>query len=285
LEKNEMKDETNEQNGCLLVPEMAEFFTKKREKLALMWVPFQVSTLFRDEFQQLCTQTKYVYVAIMLICGLRGTNELPFNIKYLAGIAGVDRRTMSKAIEELLCANMLTKRERKKERIESKEQTQQTDTREAVAPNAEKAENRVVLCEVEKSSETESGDPNQLIKNDSLIKNPPAANGHLSMFSLEECLRYAQIAENVRNPHGLANNLFKTGSADPFILAALYPERLIEVDRDRYGEARKFLDEPCGVCFGSRMEIVPEKGARPCPNCKNERGKPTGLEPERSTEC
>ena len=82
------------------------------------------------------------------------------------------------------------------------------------------------------------------------------------------------------NRGDLANHLYKTGDADAFILATLYPERKEEAEREMYGEPRKFTDEPCVVCFGSKMEVVEGRGARPCPNCKNEKGHSTGKQPE-----
>lgn len=117
----------NLESGFLHVPVMDEYFQKRRRNEALMWIPVQCSILFCDELQQLCTATKYIYVAFMLICGNRGSNELPFNISYLARMAGVDRRTMSKGIEDLLCANLLNKRERQTEKKERTAQTAQTD--------------------------------------------------------------------------------------------------------------------------------------------------------------
>ncbi len=68
------------------------------------------------------------------------------------------------------------------------------------------------------------------------------------------------------------------------ILATLYPEKREEAEREIYGEPRKFTDEQCAVCYGSKMEVVEGKGARPCLNCKNERGTSTGKLPEGENE-
>jgi len=86
--------------------------------------------------------------------------------------------------------------------------------------------------------------------------------------------------EPVKNAKGLASHLYKTGEADAFILAALHPEKTREKEIEIYGEPRRFTDEPCSVCFGSKMEVVEGRGARPCPNCKNERNHSTGKQPE-----
>jgi hypothetical protein len=109
-------------------------------------------------------------------------------------------------------------------------------------------------------------------------------NQNRSQFSLEECLRYAEhcVAKGdaIKNPKGLASHLYQTGAQDAFILAALYPEKNEEKLIEQHGPKRKFTDEPCTVCFGSRSEIVHGKGARPCTHCVDERGKRTGKEPE-----
>ena len=109
-----------------------------------------------------------------------------------------------------------------------------------------------------------------------------------SQFSLSECLQYVNICigkgEPIQNPKGLASYLYRTGESDPFILATLYPEENEKHEREIYGEPRKFTDDPCTVCFGSKMEIVAGKGARPCPHCRNERSKSTGKEPEGEVE-
>jgi hypothetical protein len=110
-----------------------------------------------------------------------------------------------------------------------------------------------------------------------------SAGEALSEFSLEECLRYVSICqtkgESIRNPQGLAVSLHKTGKSDAFIRAALFPARQSEVEKQRYGEPVEFSDEPCSICYGAKMEIVPGKGARHCRHCCNERGNATGREP------
>ncbi len=59
-------------------------------------------------------------------------------------------------------------------------------------------------------------------------------NGHLSQFSIEECLRYVEICQSegqdVKTPYGLANYLFESGEKDAFISAKLYPEQIKTID-------------------------------------------------------
>lgn len=122
---------------------------------------------------------------------------------------------------------------------------------------------------------------------------PPAAvreetkitktNGHLSEFSLAECLRYVEHCqtkgEQIKNPKGLATHLYKTGESDAFIRAALFPEHHEQKQLEQFGPPRKFTEMPCSICGGTKYETVEGKGARPCPHCINERGRRTGLEP------
>lgn len=44
-------------------------------------------------------------------------------------------------------------------------------------------------------------------------------------------------------------------------------------------QIRKFTDDLCPICSGTKVEIVPKKGARPCEHCKDDHGKPTGRKP------
>ena len=48
-------------------------------------------------------------------------------------------------------------------------------------------------------------------------------NGHKSQFTLEECFKYASSQPGVHNPQALALTIHRTGEADAFIMAALYP--------------------------------------------------------------
>jgi len=70
-------------------------------------------------------------------------------------------------------------------------------------------------------------------------------NGHQSQFSFEECRQYVAFCVNqgqaVKNPTGLANHLYETGTGDAFISAVLYPEPIetqtIEYDDEFASEA------------------------------------------------
>jgi hypothetical protein len=62
-------------------------------------------------------------------------------------------------------------------------------------------------------------------------------------------------------------------------MATLYPQRQEEIAAQTFGSPAIFTDAPCSVCFGAKMSDADGKGFRACEHCRNERGKPTGLEP------
>jgi uncharacterized protein with PIN domain len=246
-----------EQTGYLFVP----FFQQMRRHLRRdfingepsTWIPVECSLLVCYEFAACSLQTRYIFVAILLLCGMRGSDKIPANTRFLANALSADERTIRKSIAELLEANLLA--ERKKERKTEKTHTAQKER-----------ENESDAVRVDSENLSQNG------------------NGHRSQFSLDDCFAYVKMCESkgepIKNAKGLANHLFKTGEADAFILATLYPQKHEEAEKEIFGEPRQFSDEPCAVCFGSKMEVVAGKGARPCPNCKNEKGHATGKQPK-----
>jgi hypothetical protein len=174
------------------------------------------------------------------------------------------------AISETALAQNRTEQKRKEQNTTQQNTTQQTRdvAADAQAPDAESG---VVVCVDFENSKTEN-------------RKPAGKNGHQSEFSISEILKYVRLCADkgdaIKNPQGLAANLYQTGNADAFIRAALYPEQQKEIDREIYGEPRPFTRDPCTVCFGAKMSNTDGKGYRKCAHCKDERGKSTGLEPE-----
>lgn len=237
-----------------------EHTNKNKESQARTWIPVECSLLIRYEFASLSPQTRYAFVAILLYCGMRGIDLIPLDSKFLASALIIDERTLRKSLVELENAELLL--DRKKERIEKTDR--QTDESGVCV-------NDLIL------SENQNG----------LLNGKPAkvSNGkHLSQFSIEECLKYVELCrtegDDIPNPRGLAIKLSRSGEADSFILATLYPEKQSAIDLQTFGLPRRFTDEPCLVCFGAKMSDFDGKGFRACERCKNERGKSTGLEPE-----
>lgn len=248
------EQETNaEQTGYLFVPLFNQFRRNVRRDFvkneSATWIPVECSLLVCYEFAACSLQTRYIFVAILLLCGMRGSDKIPADPRFLAKALAADVRTIKKSIRELVNANLLAEREKEK-KIENTHAQKERETNGARVDS----------------------------------ENLSEKNGHLSEFSLEECLKYVEACraqgENITNPKGLATTLYENGRSDAFILATLYPERNREKETEIYGEPRKFTDEQCAVCFGSKMEVVEGRGARPCPNCKNERGHSTGKQPE-----
>ena len=280
-----MKNEKDAQECYLFASKMQKLFEKKRENEALMWIPLETSLLFSDEFQQISPISRCIFISFLLLCGIRGSFEIPFRINYLSNTLGVNRKTLSKGIEELIAVNLLSKREKKTEKaekLEKKESTTQTDRIETP-----KVGGVSVVGGFSDSFQRNPSSDFSLVKA-SLPKVAPEIRNkssglNQSQFSIEECLKYVEICrqkgEDIKNPKGLANNLFQTGNSDAFILHALYPQPQEEIDRETFGEKKQFSDEPCSICYGAKMADTDGKGYRKCLHCLDERRKATGWEP------
>lgn len=250
------------------VPIVREFRAHTQKNQARLWIPIETNLIFRYEFAACSLQTRYIFVAIVLYCGGNGIDEIPLDAKFMASVLVADERTIQKSFDELLFKNLLVE---KKERENRQEQTDRQETAGAG-----------VSVDSENLSQTESENQS------SLLKIVPATssngNGKHSIYSIEECLKYVEACqakgEAIQSPKALANHLHKTGEADAFIMATLYPAKQEELDREQFGEPIRFSDEPCRVCFGAKMADAGGKGFRACEHCRNERGKSTGFEPK-----
>lgn len=272
-------------NRILYVPYLRESLDKMKYKFAKgdtqKWIPVACSLLVRPEFAEQSPQTRYVFMAILLLCGTLGTDEISANTKYLSYALAADERMIAKSLEELLVSNLLTEQNKKEQKRTEQNTTEQTR---AETPDAK----NVVVCDFSKSFKT--GGENQNQEKPSAAQSNSAADGsvHLSQFTLKECLSYVQLCvakgDAIKNPHGLATSLFQTGKSDAFIRAAMFPEDQKQSDLENYGAPVQFSAEPCSVCFGARMSDVDGKGYRKCQHCKDERGKSTGLEPKGNSE-
>ena len=262
-----------------------------------VWIKLYCSILEDYEFQQLADAAKFHLVGLMLLAS-RLNNRFPDDPVWLASIIGASEKIeieilIENGFLEVVSDKKEVKtdenfdRERttnagksKKTKDEFASATFQADENRASAEHSRTEEKRT---HTEQTRAVLSEEKEEMAVRVN-FENQAKTNGHKSQFSLDECLKYVQICvskgEPIKNAKGLANHLYKTGDSDAFILATLYPEKREEAEREIYGEPRKFTDEPCAVCFGSKMEIVEGKGARPCPNCKNEKGQSTGKQPE-----
>jgi len=260
------------QTRYLYAPLLKQFRANLKKDVAnaaQTWMPFECNLILRYEFATCSLQTRYIFVAILLYCGMRGVDEIPMDARFLAIALGADERTIIKSVEELEFSNLLL--ERKIEREEKKEQTDR---------QKESAGARVCVDDSNSfQNESENQSENGLIN-----KSSPELSLVIpkhSQFSIEECLRYVEACqakgEQVQSPKALASKLSKTGEADSFIRATLYPEQF---NAETFGVPIQFTDEPCAVCFGAKMADADGKGFRACEHCRNERGKSTGLEPE-----
>lgn len=270
-------------NRALFVPIMEIFRSYLRKDVAnspQIWLPIETNLIFRYEFAACSIQTRYIFVAILLYCGQRGIDVIPDDKRFLASCLNADARTIEKALPELENFGLLL--ERKKERKIRKEQTDRKKEN-ADAGVSVSSENLSKTVE-ENGDENRGENPGENPVDNEADKQPEAqksSNNQQSSFSLDECKRYveAEIKDGapIQNAAALAMKLFRTGEADSFIKAKLYPERH---DREQFGEPRRFSLDACTVCFGAKMADTGGRGYRPCGHCVNEKGKSTGYEPE-----
>jgi len=262
-----------------------------------IWIKLYCSLLDDYEFAQLADETKFHAVGLMLLAS-RLNNKFPDDETWLRAKINAEKRI---DLEKLLEINFLEIAEMEKtgRKPAAKNQTNarksnktNDDSASTEFSDGETSDSAEEKREEEKRTHTQQkrGDDAPEEKTEEkavcvILENfPENGNGHRSEFSLEDCFAYVKICETkgepVKNAKGLASHLYKTGEADAFILAALHPEKTREKEIEIYGEPRRFTDEPCSVCYGSKMEVVEGRGARPCPNCKNEKNHSTGKQPE-----
>ena len=264
------------------------------------WIKLYCSILDDYDFAQLPDETKFHAVGLMLLAS-RLNNKFPADEVWLRAKINAEKEINLEMLLEIRFLEAIPSE--KGEKTDESSSTKRTanackskKTKDDLASTTFK--NEKSSASAEQSREEEKRTHTQQRRGDSETppteeektavcvnsENPSQNNGHLSVFSLEECFKYVEICksngENITNPKGLATSLFENGKADAFILATLYPEENEKREIEIYGEPRQFSEEPCAVCFGSKMEVVKDKGARPCPNCKNEKGHATGKQPE-----
>jgi hypothetical protein len=262
------------------------------------WIKLYCSILEDYDFAILPDETKFHAVGLMLLAS-RLNNKFPADEVWLRAKINAEKEINLEMLLEIRFLEAISseKGEKTDESSGAKRATnacKSKKTKDDLASTTFK--NEKSRASTEQSREEERRTHTQQKRDETLARseeeiavsvdseNSSQNNGHLSRFSLEECFKYVEICksngENITNPKGLATSLFENGKADAFILATLYPEENEKREIEIYGEPRQFSEEPCAVCFGSKMEVVKDKGARPCPNCKNEKGHATGKQPE-----
>jgi len=260
-----------------------------------IWIKLYCSILDDYDFAQLPDETKFHAVGLMLLAS-RLNNKFPADEVWLRAKINAEKEINLNLLLEIQFLEVAGSEKGVKtdenfdgERTTNACKSMETkDNLDSAAFQDEKS------CAIpEQNREEENRKEHNTTQRDALeeetavcvsFENSSQNNGHLSRFSLEECFKYVEICkskgENITNPKGLATSLYESGKADAFILATLYPEENEKREIEIYGEPRQFSEEPCAVCFGSKMEVVKGFGARPCPNCKNEKGHATGKQPE-----
>ncbi len=264
-----------------------------------IWIKLYCSILEDYDFARLPDETKFHAVGLMLLAS-RSNNKFPEDEVWLRAKINAEKEINLEVLLEIEFLEVISDKKgaKKDENFDGKRTTNARKSKKTKDEFASATFQEAKSCASAEHSRTEENkthteqtraalSPDD-VKDETAVRvnfeNQAKTNGHLSQFSLDECLKYVRICEAkgepIKNAKGLANHLYKTGDSDAFILATLYPEKREKAEREIYGEPRKFSDEPCAVCFGSKMEVVVGRGARPCPNCKNERGQNTGKQPE-----
>jgi len=260
-----------------------------------IWIKLYCSILDDYDFAQLPDETKFHAVGLMLLAS-RLNNKFPADEVWLRAKINAEKEINLNLLLEIRFLEV-AQSEKGVKSDENFDGERTTNARKSMetkddldSATFQDEENRAIP---EQNREEENRKEHNTTQRDALeeetavcvnSENSSQNNGHLSRFSLNECFKYVEICksngENIKNRKGLATSLFENGKADAFILATLYPEENEKREIEIYSEPRQFSEEPCAVCFGSKMEVVKGFGARPCPNCKNERGQSTGKQPE-----
>ncbi len=268
-----------------------------------IWIKLYCSILEDYDFARLPDETKFHAVGLMLLAS-RSNNKFPEDERWLRSKINAEKELNLDLLLEIRFLEVIKdeKGVKNDENFDGKRTTNACKSKKTKDDLASATfQNEKSCASAEQNREEENRTHTQQtrdalspvgVKDETAVcvdlENSSKSNGHKSDFSLDECFKYVEICkakgENITNPKGLATSLHKTGDSDAFILATLYPEKREETEREIYGEPRKFSDEPCAVCFGSKMEVVEGRGARHCPNCKNERGQSTGKQPEGENE-
>ena len=260
-----------------------------------IWIKLYCSILDDYDFAQLPDETKFHAVGLMLLAS-RLNNKFPADEAWLRGKINAEKEINLNLLLEIrfLEVAQSEKGVKNDENFDGERTTnarKSMETKDDLDSATFQDEKNCAIPE--QNREEENRKEHNTTQRDALeeetavcvnSENSSQNNGHLSQFSLDECFKYVEICENkgenITNPKGLATSLYESGKADAFILATLYPKENEKREIEIYGEPRQFSEEPCAVCFGSKMEVVKDKGARPCPNCKNEKGHSTGFQPE-----
>lgn len=105
-----------------------------------------------------------------------------------------------------------------------------------------------------------------------VTKNTTTSPPGQSRFTFEQWLAYAKTQPNLNNPVGFADKAYSTGSKDHILEAHLADSK--ETEKRKVAgiqlaeEDLKLVLSFCPQCFGSSLEVVPEKGARRCHHAK-----------------
>lgn len=245
-----------------------------------IWIKLYCSILDDYEFAQIPDETKFHAVGLMLLAS-RLNNRFPEDEPWLRQKINANSEINLKLLLEIgFLVPIKGSRSNEKKTFNACKSLKKQGKSVTQNKNLRSVEQNTTEENITEHNTTEHA---AAVSVDSENFSQNGFNGHKSKFSIEECFQYVGICqtkgEDIKNPKGLANHIYKTGEADAFILATLYPDKQSEVEKIRYGEPRQFSDKPCKVCFGAKMADANGKGFRKCEHCRDEKGISTGFEP------
>lgn len=253
---------------------------------ALVWIKLYVEQLDDYEFIQLPDAAKYHVHALMLLAARSG-NKIPNDPRWVAARIGASEPVDLQLL--FSCGFLEEWRPRPQEAYEAGEQLPLpaedpapvglTDAPPTASDSASKllAEPGPVASNLLAQNRTEQS------REDTDTDTPPASAARVcgccgasvcSEFSFQEAQEVVKRwkaegrlvgGRRIENVFGLARTIHREGTADDEIRLLLRPP-----------PRREFLDEPCPTCLGAKRQVVEGKGARPCPDCLDERGVRTG---------
>lgn len=246
------------------------------------WVKLYRELILDYEFQQYHEVVRFHGIALLILASESG-NKIPNDPRWVAGRIGAHEPVDLDLLFRLGFLEAWCPRPQDSyqagEQLEFAESPAE-EAAPAAAPAADASKVASKLLARPASAETDTETETEAHTE---TDTAPASAGRLcgccrvsvcSEFSYGEALELAKRwkaegrlvgGRRIENPGGLARTLHREGTADEEIRLLLRPP-----------PRREFTDEPCRTCHGGKMETVPGRGARPCPDCVDERGVRTG---------
>jgi hypothetical protein len=247
---------------------------------ALVWIKLYVDELDAYDFLQLPDATKYHVHALMLLAARSG-NKIPNDALWVAARIGA---TEPVDLPTLFAAGFLEEwKPRPQDSYAPGEQLPLPAEDAAPPTSSTPAGNSLAGHPQNAASNLLAQNRTEQSRGHTDTDTPPASAARVcgccgvsvcSEFSRQEAEALVKRWKSegrlvggrpIENVFGLARTLHREGTADDDIRRLKHPPA-----------RREFTDEACPSCLGTKTQVVPDKGARPCPDCVDEAGRRTG---------